>query len=136
MKPLKLTDILEKDLKAINQGLFNIFQLPTTFLLNKKEYENMFYALVDEEAVTKVFWTGATKFGCAGQFVDCFVEDGGMQQLDYEKRILIGDSGGSSVGVLLSSNKFTAKTMPGETKMYFACQSKKSRSFKVQKVYI
>lgn len=98
---------------------------------------NIFNVLVQEEVVTKVFWTGATKSGCAGQFVDCFVDGGGMKQLNYEKRILTSESGGSSVGVFFSVNKFTAKTMPGETKMYFACQSSTRRSatyIKVQEV--
>lgn len=78
--------------------------------------------------MTKVFWTGATKSGCAGQFVNCFVDDGGMQQLDYEKKIMTSESGGSSVGVIFVIDKITVKTLPGETKMYFACQSKTIRS--------
>lgn len=89
----------------------------------------MFYGIVDEEAVTKVFWTSATKSGCAGQFVVCFVEGVGIKQLDYEKKILTSESGGSSVGVLSSSMlKITARTMPAETKLYLACQSSTRRS--------
>lgn len=92
--------------------------------------------LVDEEAVSKVFWTSVTKSGCAGQYTQCFVGDD-KANLEYGHRILSSATGGSCVGVSLSEQQLseqertmqlTAKTLPCTTKLFLACQGETIRS--------
>ena len=67
-----------------------------------------------------MFWTGKTKFGCAGQYSDCF-SDGNDD--NYEGTILPNDNGGACVGFALSGDELIEKTMPCERKCFLACQS-------------
>jgi hypothetical protein len=74
---------------------------------------------VDEEVNTKVYWSGVTKSGCAGQFTNCFRQDIGVK-ISYE--ILASENGGACVGVTSSDKKLIAKALPCETKLFLACQ--------------
>lgn len=105
------------------------------FLLD--DYRHIFNKVlvvpVDEEAVSKVFWTSATKSGCAGQYTQCFVGNN-KANLEYEHSILSSKIGGSCVAVTLSGEQLTAKTMPCTTKLFLACQSEKLRSAENRKI--
>lgn len=71
--------------------------------------------------VTKVFWTGATRSGCVGQFKDCFL---GVYDYDnfFDGDILYNEGGGACVSVILYGEELIAKTMPCESKGFLACQ--------------
>lgn len=88
---------------------------------------------VDEDAVTRVFWTGASKSGCAGQYSDCFLETK-SHNIDYQKTILASETGGSCVGVAITEGNFVAKTMPCRAKVFLACQGKTIRS--AEQIYL
>ena len=81
------------------------------------------FLAVNEEVVSKVFWTGTTKFGCAGQYTDCFFA---TKNDNFGDKILASESGGSCVGVAISGDEFVAKTMPCEMKVFLACQAQKN----------
>jgi hypothetical protein len=72
--------------------------------------------------LSKVFWTGSTKSGCAGQYSDCF-SDGISVAGRFEGTILPSDNGGACVGFAMSGDDFIAKSMPCDRKLYLACQS-------------
>jgi hypothetical protein len=74
--------------------------------------------LDDIELASKVFWSGTTKSGCAGQYSNCFSDDG-----SFEGTILPSENGGACVGFAMSGQEFIAKTMPCDRKFFLACQS-------------
>jgi hypothetical protein len=80
--------------------------------------------LVDEEVVSKVFWTGATKSGCVGQFKDCFIGIDENERIRnfFRGIILASDVGGACVGVILYRFQLIAQTMPCQSKGFLACQ--------------
>jgi hypothetical protein len=78
------------------------------------------YHKVDAEMMSKVFWTGQTKSGCAGQYSDCFSD--GSDDF-FEGTILRSEIGGSCVGFAMSGDEFIAKTMPCDRKIFLGCQS-------------
>jgi hypothetical protein len=83
--------------------------------------------LANEEVVFKVFWTGVTKTGCAGQFTDCFDK---AYSIGFEgiQKILTSEFGGACVGVTLSNGNFIAQSMSCEKKNFLSCVSRTLRS--------
>jgi hypothetical protein len=72
--------------------------------------------------MSKVFWTGSTKSGCAGQYSDCF-SDGIDDDDKFEETILPSDNGGSCVGFAMLGVDFISKSMPCDRKLFLGCQS-------------
>lgn len=67
-----------------------------------------------------MFWTGATKSSCAGQYSECFFQED--SSLSEEKK-LYSDNKGACVGVFFFNDyDYIAKTLPCESKAFLACQ--------------
>lgn len=88
--------------------------------------------IIVDEAVSRVFWTGATKSGCAGQFTNCFHQ--GIIQNDYPYEKDFGsDIGGACVAVKYFIDQTfqcnsLAKAIPCQSKAFLACHGDTVRS--------
>jgi hypothetical protein len=121
MKPFTLDEFsLESYLYSIQKG-------DSSFLASFNVNCSDVAFTADATLGTKVFWTGVTKSGCAGQFTDCFLEAGDIN-IGYKKIILPSDSGGSCVGVTNYGNSIIAKTVPCETTLFLACYGNNLRT--------
>jgi len=79
------------------------------------------HKLGNEELAGKIYWTGSTRSGCAGQYSDCFAEnDSAQQQLEVE--VLTNKDGEACVAFVSSGDGIIAKTMFCKNKAYLSCQ--------------
>lgn len=85
--------------------------------------------IIVDEAVSRVFWTGATKSGCAGQFTNCF-NQGIKQKNEYSfDKDFASDIGGACVAAkYFISQTFMAKAIPCQSKAFLACHGDTVRS--------
>jgi len=81
----------------------------------------VFLYLEDAEVVTRVYWSGFTKSGCAGQYSNCFEEEVDTSD-DFQFEVVKNKGGGACVAVTRSFNGLIAKALPCDSKVFLACQ--------------
>jgi len=72
----------------------------------------------------KIYWTGSTKSGCAGQHSDCFAEKVSFPVKQVPVEILTNKEGGACVAFSRSAEGYVAKTMFCKSKAYLICKGK------------
>lgn len=72
---------------------------------------------------SKVYWTGTTRSGCAGQFTNCFEE---TSEDDFEEKIVASGKGGACVAVTTQSESLLAHSLGCDSLVLYACQSTKN----------
>jgi len=86
-------------------------------------FKNIAFDEVDEDVLSRAYWTGKTRAGCVGQFTSCLREEGSESESESVE-VISNSMGGACVAVAAAATGLLAKSVPCDKKLFLACQGR------------